>query len=79
MNLTQLAAFQMVHYLKIVPKKKHPPLYKWAGLVGYLASSFGLLHDKKTYEESPSKSKYYSEYLYYQALRICEKINNKYS
>lgn len=72
---TEYTATLMAHYLKIVPEKRLPSLYKQAVIVGHLAASFGLLHDEKTYLESPSKTKHYTEYLYYQTHRICKKIN----
>lgn len=73
----EYAATLMAYYLKIVPKKRLPSLYKQAVIVGHLAASFGLVHDEETYLKSPSKTKHYTEYLYYQTLRICKKINEQ--
>lgn len=77
-RFVEYTATLMFHYLKIVPKEKQPSLYKRAVIVGHLAASFDLVPDEEKYLKSPSKTKHYTEYLYYQTIRICKKINQEY-
>ncbi len=68
---------QLRSYLKIVPQKKQPKLYTQTVIIGYLAACFDLVLDEKTYKKSPSFSRSYSEYLHFQTLHTCKKVNTK--
>jgi len=62
-------------YLKLVPVKKRPTLYRRAVIIGHLGVSFDLIFGEETKKNSPSYVRRYNQFLYNETAYIIKKIN----